>query len=449
MKKILIALISLILVISTVFSGCSTDLKKKYEKSIAQEMKGSFNFFWNEVSLKEDVEGNDNPTYGLVADRYPNKSQTASIASVGYALTAYVIGVEEGYITNEQAQERCKKTLQTMLVLQKDDTVAYNGFLAHFINMTTGKRQGNNEISSIDTAILLMGALTAGEYFKGEVKNLADELYSNVNWNAILNVKGGKTYLSMGYSLEKRTLLGNWDWYAEQLMMYVLGSGSPKEEHRIDKKAYYDFTRKTGKYNQNEYIYSWFGSIFTHQFSHAWINFKDIADEKGTNWYENSVAASKAAYEFCKDQKDDFKTFKEGGWGLTACDTRYGYSGKLGTTPRGWNRFEDSDYPNYEATIAPCGAIGSVVFTPEESLKALKKYQSYEKLKGDYGLKDAYTLDKTQWFAPDTIGIDKGITLLMLANYKNNTVWNVVMKNDSINLGLANLGFTPILNCEP
>lgn len=449
MKKILKLLIAIVLIISTVFGvGCSSDLKKKYEKNIEQEMKGSFDFFWNEVSLKEQVSGSDNPTYGLIADRYPNTSQTSSIASVGFGLTAYVVGVEEGYVTKEQAEERSLKTLKTMLVLQKDDTTSYNGFLAHFINMTTGKRQGNNEISSVDTAILLMGALTAGEYFKGEVQTLANELYANVNWNAMLNTRSGKTYLSMGYSLERKTLLGNWDWYAEQLMMYVLGSGSPKEEHRIDKKAYYDFTRKKGKYKENEYIYSWFGSIFTHQFSHAFIDFRNICDENGTNWFDNSVAASKAAYEFCQDRKEEFKTFKEGGWGLTACDTMYGYSGKLGSEPRGWNKFEDSDYSDYEATIAPCGAIGSVVFTPEESLKALKKYQSYEKLKGEYGLKDAYTLDGREWFAPDSIGIDKGITLLMLSNYKNEGVWSVVMKNESIKSGLENLGFVLGANFE-
>lgn len=444
MKKFLTAVVSVMLIaisaFSVFFAGCSKELTEEYKDNIAKEMKGCFDFFWQEVSLKEEAQSGGNPTYGLIADRYPNRSRSASIASVGFGLTAYAIGVEEGWVTKEEASARSEKTLKTMLALQKNADTSYEGFLAHFINMDTGKRVNGNEISSVDTAILLCGAITAGEYFGGEVKTLANELYGNVNWKAMLNVKGGKTYLSMGYSIENKRLLSNWDWYAEQLMMYVLGAGSPVEEHRIDDKAYYDFTRNKGSYGSHEFIYSWFGSIFTYQFSHAWIDFKDKKDKNGTDWFVNSVEASKAAYEFCKEQTD-IKTFKEGGWGLTACDTPEGYSGHLGATPRGWTA--DAAYVRIEATVAPCGAIGSVVFTPEESLKALKYYQSNKNLNGDYGLLDAYNLDYIErgWYASDVIGIDKGISLLMLSNFKNRTVWDTFMKNGSITLGMENLGF--------
>lgn len=439
MKRLLSVLIAAALTITALFTaGCSPNLAEKYKDNIEQEMKGSFDFFWNEVSLAEEPANGGNPTYGLIADRYPNKNRSASIASVGFGLTAYVIGVEEGWVSKDDANSRSLKTLQTMLALQKDKDTAYEGFLAHFINMDTGKRVDKNEISSVDTAILLCGAVAAGEYFGGEVEKLATELYGNVNWKAMQNVKGGKTYLSMGYNLESKRLLSNWDWYAEQLMMYVLGAGSPVEEHRIDDKAYYDFTRNTGSYGSHEYIYSWFGSIFTYQFSHAWIDFSGKKDKNGTDWHVNSVEASKAAYEFCRDQKD-VKTFNEGGWGLTACDTEMGYSGHLGSPPRGWGA--DADYARIEATVAPCGALGSVVFTPEESLKALKYYQSNRFLNRKYGLADAYNLDR-EWYASDVIGIDKGITLLMLSNFKDRTVWDVVMNNGSVTLGLDNLGFT-------
>ncbi len=304
--------------------------------------------------------------------------------------------------------------------------------------MDTGKRVSGVEISSVDTAILLCGAIHAGEYFGGEVKELADELYANVNWKAIERKQGSKTYLTMGFHGETHNLLSNWDWYAEQLMMYVLGAGSPNEEYRLDDKAYYDFARNEGNYGDNKFIYSWFGSIFTYQFSHAWIDFSGYKDKNGTNWYENSVAASKAAYEFCRD-KTEIETFAKGGWGLTACDTPDGYSGHLGASPRGWPA--DANYSKIEGTVAPCGALGSVVFTPEESLKALEYYQTLRLLNGKYGLADAYNLDRG-WYASDCIGIDKGITLLMLSNFKNNGVWDDVMKNENILLGLTNLGFT-------
>ncbi len=427
-------------------TACGKDLYQKYKSNIEKEMRLSFDFFWEEASPLREVGSSDIiegnlPTYGLIADRYPNTSGTASVASVGYGLSAYVIGVEEGYITREQGAERTEKTLKTMLALQNDSDVAHEGFFAHFINMITGKRVNGIEISSVDTAILLCGAVHAGEYFGGEIKELATELYSNVNWKSIERKKGSKTYLTMGFSGDGNySLLGNWDWYAEQLMMYVLGAGSPNEQYRLDDKTYYDFTRNEGSYGEHKFIYSWFGSIFTYQFSHAWIDFSGYKDKNGTDWHENSVNASKAAYEFCRD-RSHLETFAKGGWGLTACDTPDGYSGHLGAQPRGWSA--DGNYSKIEATVAPCGALGSVVFTPEESLKALEYYQSLTRLQGKYGLVDAYNLDRN-WYANDSIGIDKGITLLMLSNFKNRGVWSTSMNNQYIQNGLKNLGFTAV-----
>ena len=262
----------------------------------------------------------------------------------------------------------------------------------------------------------------------------------------MLKTRGSKTYVSMAYNVEQQKVSDViWDWYAEQLMLYVLGAGSPVEDYRLDDKTYYDFTRKTGSYGTHKFIYSWFGSIFTYQFSHAWIDFSDITDKNGVNWFENSVQASLAAYEYCQDNANNYKAFAQGGWGLTACDTPRGYSGKLGNPPRGWSSSEDANYNKIEGTVAPCGAIGSVVFTPEQSLKALKLYRTDKLLSrcivDKYGLKDAYNLD-SEWFAEDYIGIDKGITLLMLANYQNRAVWNVMMDNEYIQNGLNVLQFT-------
>lgn len=441
MKKILIIILTLTLCVTAVFFAPSCKFNPDaYKDNIAQEMRGSFDFFWNEAVT------NNETTYGLIPDRYPTVNGNASIASVGFGLTAYVIGVEQGYVTREQASERSLKTLQTLRRLQQTEDVTWNGFFAHFIDMNNGRRRGNCEISSVDTAILLCGALTAGEYFGGEVQTLANEVYSAVNWNSMIKTKGGKQYVSMAYNVEQGAVVNTiWDWYAEQLMIYVLGAGSPVEAYRLSDKTYYDFERKEGSYGTHKFIYSYFGSIFTYQFSHAWIDFKDTTDKQGVNWYENSVEASKAAYEYCRDNANTYKAFEQGGWGLTACDVEGGYSGKLGTPPRGWNANEDPNYKKIEGTVAPCGAIGSVVFTPEESLRALKYYQTDKTvsrfLSDKYGLLDSYNLD-SQWFASDCIGIDKGISLLMLANYVDRTVWDVFMANTYVQDGMANLSIT-------
>lgn len=416
--------------------ACSVNLYEKYKDNIRTEMQGSFNFFWNEAVTDESL-----PTYGLIVDRWPKNSGYGSIASVGFGLAAYVVGVEEGYVDKGAAEDRALKTLQSLLYLQRQDDVAYEGFFAHFIDSKTGARYGNCEISSVDTAILLCGAITAGEYFGGGVAEYAEELYSNVNWNAFLKTFGSKTYVSMAYNPDTGVVSnGCWDWYAEQLMIYVLGAGSPNEEYRLSDKPYYDFTRKTGSYGgSGEYIYSYFGSIFTYQYSHAFIDFSGKVDGNGTDWFENSVKASRAAFNYCSDMSSKSKTFAAGAWGLTACDAPNGYNGYLGAPARGWT--PDNSYYAYEGTVAPAGAIGSVVFTPEESLKALEYYQSIRLINGQYGLTDSFNLD-CDFYATDCIGIDKGISLLMLSNYKDGTVWNVVMNNRYVLDGLDNLGFT-------
>ena len=412
-------------------------LLKDYSEQIQQEMKGCFDFFWNEAQTADN-----SPAYGLIADRAGvTQGAGASIASVGFGLAAYVVGVEEGYVSKADAETRAKGTLQTLLRLQTNGSKATrHGFFTHFLNMNSAVPMSGSEISSIDTAIMLCGALTAGEYFGGEVEQLANEIYANVDWTSMRMTRSGKRYIAMTFNASGNPVTP-WDYYAEQLMIYVLGAGSPTEEYRLDDKEYYDFTRAEGNYKGHKFYYSWFGSIFTYQFSHAFIDFRNKKDKNGTDWWDNSVQASLAAYEYCRDNVNLSETYKEGGWGLTACDSPTGNSGELGCPPRGWSSSANPSYDLIQGTVAPCGAIGSVVFTPEQSLKALKYYQSLRLLNGKYGLLDSYNLDR-RYYATDYIGIDKGISLLMLYNYKCDGVWDLLNANEYIANGLDVLGFT-------
>lgn len=447
MKKFLLTTCSVVLVLclTLCFVACGEptreQLLNKYADAIEQEMRGSFDFFWNEAQTEEPA------GYGLIADRAGiTKNSAASIASVGFGLAAYVVGAEKGYVTAAEAEERSVGTLRTLLRLQQEGegTSTRSGFFAHFLNMRSGYPAPGTEISSIDTAIALCGALAAGEYFGGEAETLANQIYSNVNWQAMRMTRGGKQYIAMTFS--GNTPTGPWDYYAEQLMIYVLGAGSPNAEYRLDDREYYDFTRQQGRYGNHNFIYSWFGSIFTYQFSHAFIDFRGIVDKNGTNWWDNSVEASLAAYEYCRDNSAQFKTFRKGGWGLTACDGVDGYCGYIGAEPRGWSAANAPDnesipYKLNRATIAPCGALGSVVFTPQQSLKALQYYQTVKYLNGDYGLYDSYNLDK-DFYCMDYIGIDKGITLVMLYNYECDGIWNLLNNNQYLQNGLNVLGFS-------
>lgn len=396
---------------------------KKYGKDILnKELKKSYKFFIKEANTNENSNG-----YGLIRDKTVIDKNIASIASVGYGLAALIIGIEHKWITYKQAYNRANRTLDTFI----NHVEGENGFYYHFVDMETGKRVWDCEISIIDTAIFLCGAITVGEYFGGQIKEKVDYLYKKVNWGWYTNKE--ENYFYMGYKPEVG-FWGHWNMYAEQLMMYVLGAGS--ETFPIDKSLYYGFKIKKADYcGIKDIIYTYGGTLFTYQFSHAWINFANLEDANATNWYKNSVKATLANREYCIQNKDKYKTYGENSWGLTPC---------IG--PRGYHSFGakpcDIDLEkNNDGTVAPCGAIGSVVFTPNESIKAMEFfYNNYIKLWGKYGFKDGYNIENNRaWFSKEYIGIDKGIGMIMIENYLHGTIWDYFMKNKNIQKGLAKL----------
>lgn len=406
-------------------------IKKQGKDILNKELKKSYNFFIKEANTNKKSDG-----YGLIRDKTILEKNIASIASVGYGLAALIIGVEHNWIKYEKAYERANRTLETFI----KNVEGKNGFYYHFINMETGKREWNCEISIIDTAIFICGAITAGEYFGKEVKNKADILYKKIDWEWYRNKTNNLFY--MGYKPEKG-FWGQWDGYAEQIMMYVLGVSSPT--HPVDKSMYYEFNRKTKDYKQiKDIIYTHFGTLFTYQYSHAWIDFRNLKDRNGVNWFENSIKATKANREYCIDNKDKFKTYGENSWGLTACLSPKGYISP-GAEPCDAELEIEND-----GTISPCGAIGSIVFTPKESIQAIEYYyNTFKKLWGKYGFKDGYNLDvEDNWFAKECIGIDKGIEVVMIENYLNETIWKYFMKNEYVVKGLEMLEFSTLENVK-
>ena len=422
-----------------------TNVKENVDEVVLEELEAGFWFFWNCANSKEG-----SPGYGLIPDRYNSLTDApqaiASIASVGFGLSAIPIGIEYGWITKEEGYDRAYKTLETLWNL-----TTTHGFYYHFVNRFTGIREWNSEVSVIDTAICVNGAFTVGQYFGGEMLKLAHNIYRRVEWNWYYDKAAVKFY--MGYTPEKG-FTGHWDEYAEQLMVYVLAAGSPtypvgKEAYNYMKANSKQSGTEPGKYDS--FYMTWTGSLFTYQFSHSWLDFRNIRDAQGYDWFENSVNASKASLAYAVSRSDDYKTYSEVSWGATACDGPNGYVGPYGAGPSSGNAHK------VDGTIPPCGAIGSIVFTPEASIAAMKNYRTYEKLWCKYGFKDAYNLGEQEgynnpdinlgsvgWYATDIIGIDKGVSVLMLENYISDFVWNMFMDNKYVQAGLENLGFTEI-----
>jgi hypothetical protein len=400
-----------------------TAIPADIEEIIAYEMQASFNYFWEQANTDAD-----SPGYGLIRDRHPGSEGISSIASVGFGLTAYLVGIEKGYITYEEGFERANKTLDTLLGMDRVE-----GFYFHFVDMQTGKRAWQSEVSTIDTSILLIGVLSAGQYFGGDIQVKAQQIYDGTNWPWFIDPE--RNMFRMAYRPEEG-FAGHWDFYAEQLMLYILAAGS--DTYPIDESPYYTFTRHYAKFGEGQpFIHSWFGSIFTYQYSHAWIDFREYTDNEEVNWFDNSVEASLAHFNFATAMDDKYITLGPNAWGLTASDGPGGYNGLYGAPPSGF----DNRAHLVDDTIAPSGAIGSIIFLPKQAQQAMQHYYSIEQLKGEYGFLDAYNLTE-DWYATDVIGIDKGVTLLMLANYESNLVYNIMMENESILAGLDRLQIT-------
>ena len=225
-------------------------LKKYGNELLLKELKKSYNFFLKEANLNEKSRG-----YGLVRDKNLYANNIASIASVGYGIAALIIGTERKWINRKKAYNRINKTLDTFI----NNIEGENGFYYHFINIETGKREWNCEISIIDTAIFICGALTAGEYFEGEIKQKAEQLYKRINWEWYRNPE--TNYFYMGYKPETG-FWGQWDMYAEQLMTYVLGVASPT--YSINKEMYDVMKKPKTDYEEiKDIIYTYCGTLFT------------------------------------------------------------------------------------------------------------------------------------------------------------------------------------------
>lgn len=375
-------------------------------------MYAAFTFFRDEVST--DPRG-----FGLVRDRAPRQPDFYSIASTGFGLAAYALGVERGWWTRAEATARSEKTLDTFLTLE-----SHHGFFRHFYH--GDGRPYDFEFSTIDTAIFLCGAKVAANYLGGAVAEKTCRLLRQVDWAYFLD---GDT-LMMAYhpSCGK---FAYWDAYAEQLMLYVLAADV------LGDRPYYAFRRDFGSYGGERFCYTYTGSLFTHQYSHAFIDFRGRRDGCGIDWFLNAAAATRAARAFCIDDAARHPAYRPDRWGLTACDTPWGYRGNQGSPPCGV--LPNGEYAALSlGVVAPCAALGSLPFCPDICIEAFDAFWKEPRFRGRYGLFDAVSSERN-WVSVDVLGIDKGIGLLQAANYRDGFIWDVFRDAD-IERALAILG---------
>ncbi len=339
----------------------------------------------------------------------------ASVAATGFALAAVAIGQSRGWLDPDQSYRQIEKTLRTLLHKAEHK----NGFFYHFLDTRSARRVWKSEASSIDTALLVAGALIAAQYYPGTaVEHMAYKIYERIDWRWMMN---GSDFVCMGWKPESGFLPYYWDSYNELMILQALAIGSPT--HPIPPKAWERWLRPTDEYNGHRVIYSGSGSLFTYQFAQAFIDFRDLNDN-GVNYFENSKEASLANREYSLYHRAQFQSYTENSWGLSASVGPGGYKA-YGALPGGGE---------HDGTIAPYAAVSSIVFTPEESIAAIRHfYETHGKnLYGIFGFKDAFNLDKA-WWAEEYLGIDQGISVLMLENYLNDgVIWKKFMQLEAV-----------------
>ena len=385
------------------------------EQLLDEIQSASFKFFWDEASSST----------GQVKDRAlangNDSRMMSSIAATGFGLTSLCIGDQREYGKRAEILERVRKTLRFLANVLPHE----RGFYYHFIHMDTGQRWEKCELSSIDSSLLYCGVLTARQYFADqEIKDLATKIYERVDWPWMLN--GGKTF-SMGWHPESGFLDARWEHFCELMMIYLLAVGSPT--HPVAPSSWNAWTRPKINYQGIEYI-SGNDPIFTHQYSQAWFDFRNKRDGY-TDYFENSVKATKAHKLFCLSLRDRFPDYSENLWGISASDYVKGYTAWGGPPTQG----------PIDGSIVPCATGGSLPFLFDDCMRVQRNLRGRygDKAWMKYGFVDALN-PLTGWYDADVLGIDLGITMLMAENHRTGFVWNTFMKNPEAQSAMEKVG---------
>jgi hypothetical protein len=379
----------------------------------------TFQFFWEHSDPKTGLALDRAKTDGTAPQPGESHYRVASIASTGFGLTGLCIAADRGWIKRPQAVERARNTLDFFAgrALQE------HGWFYHWMDAVTGERRWNSELSSIDTALLLGGVLSVKNCFNNDpaIVRLANKIYHRVDFQWMLN--GDQYLLSHGWRPEIGWIPNRWHDYSEEMILYLLAIGSPT--HSISPESWYAWERTWYTYDKYHYLAA-VPPLFIHQFSHAWVDFRGRREtrEPHVDYYQNSIDATRAQRDFFINVlSKEFPMYSANIWGLTASDYINGYIA-WGAPPRD---------PATDGTVVPCAPAGSLMFTPDISLAALKEMKTRfgDRIYARYGFTDAFN-PHNGWVNPDVIGIDLGITLLSAENLRSGKVWYWFMLNPEI-----------------
>ena len=417
------------------------------DEDLARLERDTFRYFAEEVSLEN----------GLIADN-TREDSPCSIAVVGFALTAYPIAVERKYMTRSEAVKRALVSLRFFNDGPQgpdEEAIGYHGFYYHFLDMNTGRRFGNSEISTIDSTYLIAGALTAAAYFdrdtkdERELRRLAEALYHRADWHWAQN---NALTVSHGWKPKTKFIRYRWSGYSEALILYVLGLASPSyplpEESYTAWTRTYDWKRIYG----HEFLYA--GPLFIHHLSHMWIDFRGIQDEymrgKAINYFENSRRATYVQQQYAMRNPKKYDGYGRFSWGITASDGPGPAVQRVNGKRVKFHAYlaRGIPYGPDDGTLSPWAVAASLPFAPEVVLPTLRRIsEDYPEITSKYGFKCSYNPTfragkKKGWVSQGYYGLDQGPIVMMIENYRSGLIWRLMRRCPYIVNGLRRAGFS-------
>lgn len=447
------------------------------EKLLDEVQRGCFNYFWHAVD----------PVTGMVRDR--TSAEFISVAGVGYQLAAIVVGETRGWVTREEAE---KRTLTIVRALHANPDNRPGGVFYHFLEPgTAGPSGGAYEqvASTIDSAILFAGLLTASAHYGGEIAALGDELVGEANWGSFVEKEHERPYeqgfISLGWEqpkdedapFEEGLLHYTWaDAGDEQRLIYFLSQTPPDESRRLPAETYYKPRRTLGEVpGEGEVVwFPWSGALFTAFFAHCWIDYAAMGTDNPsaqgvefrtpTDWWENSRRLVQLHRQRATDPERPFKGFGEHVWGLSACDGETGYLvpghfPKLAQKQLGRPEHDhltitmEDDWR--DGTVAPYTAGSAIIFDPNAAIAALRHYRQLaetspdlwsDPASGGFGFADSFRPSATggvEWVAPDRVAIDAGPLLVCIENARTGLVWQTFGSHPYVRNAYGKLALAP------
>lgn len=385
----------------------------------------AFNYFDNEFNKRT----------GLFFDAAGGGD--ASVGAMGYGFAAYVIGVERGWISKSEAEQRILLALDSLLKVQAMGG-AKEGMFYHFLDPETGERAGSSEVSLVDTALLLSGAVTAAEYFKGEVAAKVEKIYRNIHWAYFLSqAPAHQNEFHLGWVPEKGLMPYYWNAYTDETLLIILSAlGSPQDEKMPDHLYKKAFRRKKVKYEGVSFFPSWSGGLFSYEYANLFFDFNSYRDPDGINWFENASKATALQIRRLRAKHADLKSVKEGIWGISAGELPNGdYDMMIGIQPNLMRK------DRWNGVYVPSSVMGALEYVPDEALKLIRAlYEKNPQLWGRYGFTSSFAPD-VGWTSSKFYGLDLGLTLIAIDNYQHGTVRGAFMKSSLVQKALNRAGF--------